>query len=176
MAKSAKKQPKPPKPPAARRSEPKPSRPRMRGYGVPRAKQGMLPWEWARKRFSKSHNYFLITVRPVGAPHAMPVWGVWLDGAWYFSTSTTSRKGKNLASNPRCVVLNENAAEAVIVEGIARRLADNEIPERAFIEYKAKYDWPLDPKMGSVFEVRPQAVFAMPEKLFPKAVTRWKFN
>jgi len=26
-----------------------------------------------------------------------------------------------------------------------------------------------------VFEVRPRVVFAMPEKQFPKAVTRWTF-
>jgi nitroimidazol reductase NimA-like FMN-containing flavoprotein (pyridoxamine 5'-phosphate oxidase superfamily) len=155
---------------------PKASRPRMTGYGVPRSLQGALSWEWARKRFSASHNYWLTTVRPNGEPHAMPVWGIWLDGAWYCSTSATSRKARNLQHNPHCVVCNENAAEAVIVQGTARRMADNQIPPRALANYLAKYGWTLDPKRGPVFVVHPTAVFAMPEKQFPKGATRWTFR
>jgi hypothetical protein len=30
--------------------------------------------------------------------------------------------------------------------------------------------------MGPVYEVAPKTVFAIPEKQFPKAVTRWKFE
>ena len=101
---------------------PKASRPHMTGYGVPESLEGSLPWEWARARISKSHNYWLATVRPDGAPHTMVVWGVWLDGAYYFSTSATSRKGRNLQQNPNCVVCTENAEEAVIIDGVARQL------------------------------------------------------
>jgi hypothetical protein len=36
---------------------PKASRPHMAGYGVPESLEGSLPWEWARERISKSHNY-----------------------------------------------------------------------------------------------------------------------
>ena len=106
----------------------------------------------------------------------MVVWGVWLDGAYYFSTSATSRKGRNLQQNPNCVVCTENAEEAVVIEGVARQLDDDKIPPQAFTNYRAKYAWELDPKMGPVFEVRPRVVFAMPEKQFPKGVTRWKFE
>src|ERR1035438_3925286 len=125
---------------------PKPSRPHMAGYGVPESLEGSLPWEWARERIGKSHNYWLTTVRPNCATHTMGVWGVWLDGAYYFSTSATSRKGRNLAKNPNCVVCTENAEEAVIIEGVARKLNDDEIPQQAFTDYKAKYAWELDPK------------------------------
>jgi nitroimidazol reductase NimA-like FMN-containing flavoprotein (pyridoxamine 5'-phosphate oxidase superfamily) len=156
--------------------EPRPIRPKMNGYGVPSSADGMLPWEWARERFSWSHNYWLTTVRPDGAPHVMPVWGIWLEGAWYFSTSSTSRKSRNLEANAKCVVCNEDAAEAVIVEGIAQRLNDGEIPQKAFSDYKAKYDWELDPKRGPVWRVTPSVVFAMPEKLFPEGVTKWVFG
>ncbi len=156
--------------------EPKTSRPLMAGYGVPDSLEGALPWSWAEERLSKSHNYWLTTVRPDGAPHTMLVWGIWLDGAYFFSTSATSRKARNLQHNLNCVVCNENAEEAVIIEGVARRLGDSEIPKQAFIDYKAKYGWELDPKMGPVNEVRPKTVFAMPEKQFPKAVTRWRFE
>jgi nitroimidazol reductase NimA-like FMN-containing flavoprotein (pyridoxamine 5'-phosphate oxidase superfamily) len=158
------------------KQQPKALRPKMDGYGVPQSSEGMLPWEWARDRFSRSHNYLLITVRPDGAPHAMPVWGVWLEDAWYFSTGSTSRKSRNLERNAKCVVCTENAEEAVIVEGTAHRLKDVDIPQRAFTDYKAKYDWELDPKLGPVWKVSPSVVFAMPEKQFPKGVTKWVFE
>ena len=156
--------------------EPKTSRPFMAGYGVPDSLEGALPWSWAEERIAKSHNYWLTTVTLEGAPHTMLVWGIWLDGAYYFSTSATSRKARNLQHNSNCVVCNENAEEAVIVEGVAHRLNDSDIPNQAFIDYKAKYGWELNPKIGPVYEVRPKTVFAVPEKQFPKAVTRWKFQ
>jgi nitroimidazol reductase NimA-like FMN-containing flavoprotein (pyridoxamine 5'-phosphate oxidase superfamily) len=148
----------------------------MEGYGVPATTAGILPWEWAQERLSKSHNYMVSTVRPDGAPHVMPVWGIWLSGAFYFSTAANSRKARNLAANPRCVVCNEQADEAVIVEGVARRMAESEIPREAFVDYKAKYEWELDPHRGSVIKVQPTVVFAMPEKQFPKGVTKWFFD
>lgn len=151
---------------------PRPSRPRMDDYGVPQGPEGMLPWEWASERLSRSHNYWLTTARADGMPHTMPVWGVWLDGAWYCSTAVTSRKARNLAENPRCVVCNEDAAEAVILEGLARQLSAAEVPGPISAAYKAKYGWDLQ---GAVFEVRPRVAFAMPEKQFPRAATRWDF-
>jgi nitroimidazol reductase NimA-like FMN-containing flavoprotein (pyridoxamine 5'-phosphate oxidase superfamily) len=148
----------------------------MEGYGVPSSSDGILPWEWAVERLSKSHNYLITTVRPDGSPHVMPVWGIWLGGAYYFSTSAASRKARNLEQNPKCVVCNENVAEAVILEGTARRLPDNEIPAQAFVDYKAKYAWELNPKQGPVYVVLPKQIFAMPEKQFPQGVTKWVFN
>lgn len=157
-------------------TKPKVMRPKMDGYGVPVSSEGMLPWSWAEERFSRSHNYWLTTVRPNGAPHTMPVWGVWLDGAWYFSTGATSRKGRNLEQNQNCVVCNEKAEEAVILEGKAERLNGDAIPQQASTDYKSKYGWELDPKVGPVWKVSPRVVFAMPEKLFPQGVTKWVFQ
>ena len=58
----------------------------------------------------------------------MPVWGVWLDGAWYFSTSHNFAQGPQPRENSKCVVCNENVEEAVILEGTAQRLKEEEIP------------------------------------------------
>jgi len=52
-------------------TEPRASRPHMAGYGVPHALEGVLPWEWARRRLSESHNYWFTTARP----------GPWPDNA-----------------------------------------------------------------------------------------------
>jgi nitroimidazol reductase NimA-like FMN-containing flavoprotein (pyridoxamine 5'-phosphate oxidase superfamily) len=178
----AKKAPtKPPKPKSkAVKSDsklPKPGRPLMPAvYKIPQSTEGCVPWEWARERLTNSHNYLLTSVRPDARPHSMIVWGIWLDDAYYFSTGATTRKAKNLASNPNCVVCNENIEEAVIVEGQARQLADAEIPEQAFALYEKKYGWKLDPNMGPVIKITPRVVFAMPEKLFPVGATRWVFD
>jgi hypothetical protein len=148
----------------------------MDGYGVPASSKGMLPWNWGLERLISSHNYLLTTVRPDGAPHVMPVWGIWLEDAWYFSTASTSRKSRNLEHNANCVVCNDNLEEAVILEGNAQRLADDKIPKQAFDDYKAKYGWDLDPRRGPVWKVGPKTVFAMPEKQFPEGVTKWVFE
>src|SRR5271167_1500689 len=99
--------------------QPKCSRPHMPGYGLPRDNKGLLPWTWAEQRLKQSHNYWITTVKPEGAPHTMVVWGLWQDGRLLFSTGSKSRKARNLAENPNCVVCTEHAHEAVIVEGVA---------------------------------------------------------
>jgi nitroimidazol reductase NimA-like FMN-containing flavoprotein (pyridoxamine 5'-phosphate oxidase superfamily) len=145
----------------------------MPGYGLPRGTKGLLPWSWAERRLTQSHNYWLTTTRPDGRPHTMIVWGVWINGCVYFSTGAGSRKAQNLSANPRCVVATEKAAEAVIVEGEASVVSDI---KRAAPAYAKKYKpWKLDPSMGPIFEVRPHVVFGLREKTF-KAATRWMFD
>ena len=148
----------------------------MPGYGLPKTGKGLLPWAWAERRLARSHNYWLITVRPKGLPHAMPVWGIWIDGAFYFSTGRESRKARNLARNRNCVVCSERADEAVIVEGVATRVRGTELPARLTRPYHAKYKpWKLDPEMGPIYAVRPRVAFGMYEKRFVEAATRWTF-
>jgi len=156
---------------------PKATRPHMPGYGVPTYAKGLLPWKWPEQRLAKSHNYWLITTRPNGAPHAMPVWGVWVDSVFVFSTGRESRKAKNLAVNPKCVVCNELSKEAVIVEGVATEVTDPAQIKEFGRPYQRKYKpWKLDPSMGPIFMVRPRAVFAMYEKKFANAATKWVFE
>ena len=104
----------------------------------------------------------------------MPVWGVWLDDAFFFSTGHKSRKGQNLSSNPACTVANDDGQEAVIIEGQAKQIEDAATLERMAAAYKKKYK--MDPRgMGEpIFIVRPTTVFGFIEKSFPKSATRWK--
>jgi hypothetical protein len=148
----------------------------MPGYGLPKTRRGLLPWAWAEQRLARSHNYWLVTVRPGGRPHAMPVWGIWVEGRFYFSTGRASRKARNLARNARCIVCNERADEAVIVEGLAREITDRALLERVARPYRAKYKpWTLDAAQGPVYAVRPRVAFGMFEKRFVNAATRWRF-
>ena len=106
----------------------------------------------------------------------MPVWGVWVDGAFYFSTGGESRKARNLARNRRCIVCNERADQAVIVEGRAGRVTDKNLLARLARPYHVKYKpWKLDSAMGSIYAVRPRVAFGMYEDRFADAATRWRF-
>src|SRR5947209_13693831 len=96
----------------AAKGKPQSSRPHMPGYGLPKGNKGLLPWSWAEQRLKQSHNFWISTTRPDGRPHTMIVWGLWLDGVFYFSSGRRSRKAKNLAANPRCVICTEKAHEA----------------------------------------------------------------
>ena len=61
--------------------EPRRRRPPFKGYGIPESEEGMLRWNWAAERLEQARNYWVSTSRPDGRPHAMPVWGIWLDDA-----------------------------------------------------------------------------------------------
>lgn len=159
--------------------QPKAGRPYMPGYGIPDAdsSKGLLSWSWAVERLNKGHNYWVATTRPKGAPHVMPVWGIWMDEKFYFSTGGQSRKAQNLAGDPRCVVCVEDAGEAVIVEGIAEDISDPEVLRHFYSAYKLKYDWDLNQIPGLNFAVRPRVAFGFIEASddFASTATRWKF-
>jgi nitroimidazol reductase NimA-like FMN-containing flavoprotein (pyridoxamine 5'-phosphate oxidase superfamily) len=160
----------------AKAQVPKATRPWMPGYGVPRETHGLLPWKWAENLLRKSHNYWLATTRPEGAPHAMPIWGIWVESVFYFSTGRQSRKAKNLSKNPRCVICNERAERAVIVEGVAKEVTDPARIEELGKTYFKKYKpWKLDPAMGPIYAVTPLVVFGLDESKSMEAATKWVF-
>jgi general stress protein 26 len=147
----------------------------MPGYGLPKGTKGLLAWDWAERRLTRSHNYWIVTAKPDGTPHVMLVWGIWVNGRFYFSTGRESRKARNLAANASCVVCTEKANEAVIVEGTAAEIDDAATIAELGVPYHRKYKpWKLDPQMGGIYEVLPRVVFGMWEKSF-KSATRWLF-
>lgn len=155
---------------------PKSTRPHMPGYGVPKSNKGLLPWTWAEKRLNSSHNYWITTVRADARPHTMIVWGVWIDNAFYFSTGSQSRKARNLAKNPRCIVCTERADEAVIVEGKAT-LTKNSPGINFFTRYEKKYKWDMSSMQSEpIYRVTPRIAFGLYEKKFANSATRWKFS
>ncbi len=160
------------------KSQPRASRPFAPGYGIVGAKEGkgLLTWTWVAKKMNVCHTFWLATIHAQqGTPHVMPVWGVWVDGAFFFSTGRKSRKGQNLAANPACTVANDHGEEAVIVEGIATPMEDASTLERVARAYKKKYK--MDPRdmKEPIFYLRPNKVFGFIEKSFPKSATRWTF-
>ena len=156
-------------------SGPRADRPFAPGYGLAEDGKGLLPWSWVAKQMAKCRTFWVATVHPANRPHVMPVWGVWMEDAFHFSTGRKSRKGRNLAANAACTVTNDDGQEAVIVEGSAEEVKDAAALERVAAAYMKKYK--MDPRsMGEpIFSVRPRAVFGFYEKTFPKSATRWRF-
>jgi hypothetical protein len=156
------------------------SRPFAPGYSLADAVggEGLLPWSWAVERLAAAHNYWVASVRPDGRPHAMPVWGVWLDGALCFSTGAGSRKARNLAADPRCVVTTERADEAVIVEGAAEAFGGAAEIADFLAAYNAKYRWDMDASEAPFLRVRPRLAFGFIEHpgRFAATATRWRFD
>ena len=159
----------------------------MPGYGVRSDAAGLLPWSFAEQRLAASHDYWLATRWPDGRPHVMPVWGAWLDDHLWFSTDQSSRKARNLAVDPRCVVTTQDANEPVVLDGVAAPVADRHEIARFLDVLRAKYatEWvddiyTLDFFDGAVgggasYRVTPASVFAIRAADFVASPTRWTF-
>jgi nitroimidazol reductase NimA-like FMN-containing flavoprotein (pyridoxamine 5'-phosphate oxidase superfamily) len=164
-------------------AEPVASRPDMPGYGLPEGESGLMPWSWAEKRLSESHNYWIATSRPDGRPHLMVIWGLWRDGAFYFSTGGQSRKARNLEHDAHCVIGTEHAAEAVVVEGKAEKVADVALLKTLLSLYQRKYDYDMSSMETDIlnleepiFAVRPIVAFGLDEAATLNNATRWRFG
>jgi general stress protein 26 len=162
---------------------PSAARPYMPGYGLLPADQGtgLLPWSWAEEKLTSSRNYWLMSTWPDGRPHAMPVWGMWHEGEFWFSSSKDSRKSKNLTANPRCVVATEDTQKAVVMEGVARLVTDpGELATMLELEnskYATDYGIELlDPSINSSFRIRPVWAFGIEAADFTGSPTRWDFQ
>jgi hypothetical protein len=162
--------------------DPTADRPMMPGYGVLPAGQGsgLIPWAEIERRLTGSHDYWCATVTPAGRPHVMPVWGVWLRGALWFSSGGRSRKARNLSADPRCTMTTDDAQNPVVLDGVAERIVDAE-PIAAFVvAMNAKYEAGmtvefLDPAVNGTFAVRPERAIALRHDDFTGSPTRWRF-
>ena len=161
-------------------AEAKATRPHMPGYGIaePNKGKGLFPWDWAAERLTTAKTYWLATTRSEGQPHVMPVWGVWLDAAFYFSTGNQSRKARNLVENPRCSICCELGEDQVIVEGSAQLMNDEAMRRRFADAYQAKYDFDMEGFNEPFYAVHPKTVFGFTtaDGQFTKTATRWMFD
>jgi hypothetical protein len=144
---------------------------------------GATHWAQASERLGtpeRDRSYWLATVRPDGRPHVMPILGLWLDGAFLFITGEGTRKGRNLADNPQCVVTaSSHALPAldIIVEGEATKVTDEAKLRRVADAYGSELHWQLAVRDGvvfgdnaptagpppyAVFELTPTTVFGLP--------------
>jgi len=146
------------------------------------------PWREGREQLTTSDIFWLATVRPDGRPHVTPLLAVWMDGALYFCTGVNERKAKNLAQNPRCILMTGcNALGSgldLVVEGEARRIHDEVTLEQLADLYAAKYaGWHFTVRDGAfwgeggealVYQVAPDTAFGFGRgEMYSQ--TRWQF-
>jgi pyridoxine/pyridoxamine 5'-phosphate oxidase len=70
------------------------------------------------------HTCWLATINPDGSPHVNGIGALWHDGAFWLETGTGSRKGRNLARDPRCTLSLATHEFDLVVEGEAQRITD----------------------------------------------------
>ena len=106
---------------------------------------------------------------------------MWDDSVLWFTSSTGSRKVRNLAADPRCCVTTEDASDPVIIEGTARIATELPVLRRVIDLMNAKYrtgyrvDF-LHPDKNATIGVRPHRVFSMRAGDFAGSPTRWTFE
>jgi len=169
------------------------------GYGAP-----LIPWEKVRETLDQGfsqmpessgpdrHTYWLATMRPDGRPHVVPLGILWVDGAFYFTAGANTRKAKNLAQNPNCVVTVATHDFDLVFEGKALKVTDRDKAERIAEAYRqdgwpatvrddvvsltAEYSAPsAGPPPWDVYEMVPETVFAL-GTAEPYGATRWRFS
>ena len=70
------------------------------------------------------HSCWLATINADGSAHVNGIGAMWIDGTWWFATGDHSRKGRNLARDPRCSIAVSIRDADVVAEGEAARETD----------------------------------------------------
>lgn len=150
------------------------------GYGVPTDASGAerLPWSWAVEQLTRARNYWICSTRRDGSPHAMPVWGLWFEGAVWFNTDPKSAKGRNIARDPRVVIHLESGDDTVVLEGEVERPSDRTALERFADAYEEKYAHriELDNESLGIYVLRPKIAQTWTEQGYPRNAVRWVFS
>ncbi|MFE9580292.1 pyridoxamine 5'-phosphate oxidase family protein [Nocardia sp. NPDC006044] len=137
------------------------------------------------------HTYWLSTINPDGSPHLTALGALWLDGAFWFTTGARTRKGRNLARDPRCAISLSLHDFDLTVNGTAALVTDS----AAVAEIAARYaadGWPAEvdesgqaltapysapsagPPPWHVYRITATTAMAL-GTVEPGGATRWRF-
>ena len=148
------------------------SRPNLGASGPVTYDSEMLSWEYVDGRMRDSLNYWIASAGIDGRPHAVPVWGAWLEDVFYFVG--TGKKVRNLRGNPQVVVHLESGDDVVIIEGSFEEISlpSHELLQKVDEEFIRKYETyrpseHLNDRTKSSFP--PEGLFAV----FPQLVIAW---
>ena len=136
------------------------------------------------------HTCWLTTLNEDGSPHVTGVGALWVDGAFWFETGRGTRKGRNLARDPRCALSLATAEFDLVVEGEAGRVTDpgtvatmarhwaQDWPcrvDESGIELTADFSAPsAGPPPWSVYRITARTATAL-ATIAPGGATRWTF-
>jgi hypothetical protein len=125
------------------------------------AADGLPPIDWAdvAERLDtrstpapEAHNArttWLATINEDGSAHLTAVGAIWQDGTFWFQTGTRTRKGRNVARDPRCSIAVSVRDADLVIEGDATRVTSPALVNRIAKAW-ADQGWPAEPdKSGS---------------------------
>jgi general stress protein 26 len=160
-------------------SNPRPERPDIpASYGFTASTPYTPPtWDSITERVRTSRNYWICSISPDGQPHALPVWGIWLEDCLYFVTKRASKKARNLLDNPKVAIHLESGDDVVSFQGTVAEVRDLTRLDQVATVYTAKYNGDeIFPDIEVVFELLPHVAFTWLESNYHQTATRWRFR
>ncbi|RDI52647.1 pyridoxamine 5'-phosphate oxidase family protein [Nocardia mexicana] len=138
------------------------------------------------------HTCWLTTLNSDGSPHVTGVGALWVDGTFWFETGRRTRKGRNLAHDPRCALSLATREFDLVVEGTADIVTDPATVAKMAAHWAAG-GWParvdesgqaLTAEFSAqsagkppwhVYRITPRSVTAL-ATVDPFGATRWRFD
>jgi PPOX class probable F420-dependent enzyme len=137
------------------------------------------------------HTCWLATINPDGSPHVTGIGALWTDGCFWFETGQDTRKGTNLARDPRCTLSVASREFDLVVDGEATVVTDPAVvadlaarwaaagwPARVDdtgMALTAEYSAPsAGPPPWHVYRLTPRTATAV-GTVDPGGATRWRF-
>ncbi|KAA1426713.1 pyridoxamine 5'-phosphate oxidase family protein [Nocardioides antri] len=138
------------------------------------------------------HTCWLTSVNADGSPHTNAVGAIWHRGTFWFVTGLTTRRGRNLVRDPRCLMALSLRELDLVVEGRATVADDPEQVAEVARIYAGEEGWPCQvdesgtaltapysaqsagPPPWHVFRLDPGSAHAV-QAIEPYGATRWVF-
>jgi hypothetical protein len=138
------------------------------------------------------HTCWLATINEDGTPHVTGLGALWVDGGFWFESGDATRKGRNIARDPRCTLSVATADFDLVVEGEAHRVTDPRTVA-SMVRHWVEAGWPAQvDESGSALTAEYSAPSAGPPPwhvyrlvarsatavltVEPGGATRWKFQ
>ncbi|HEX6445018.1 MAG TPA: pyridoxamine 5'-phosphate oxidase family protein [Streptosporangiales bacterium] len=137
------------------------------------------------------HTCWLATINADGSPHVTGVGALWAGGRFWFETGRTTRKGRNLARDPRCTLSVATHEFDLTVEGDAELVTDPAVVAEMAARWAAE-GWPCrvdetgraltaefsapsaGPPPWHVYRIDARTATAL-ATIEPGGATRWRF-
>jgi len=138
------------------------------------------------------HTCWLATINRDGSPHVTGVGAIWFEGTFWFETGQGTRKGKNLARDPRCTLSVATDEFDLVVDGEAEPVTDPDLVATMAAQWNgagwparvdesgtaltAEYGAPsAGPPPWTVYRLRAQRATGL-LVVDPGGATRWQFD
>lgn len=147
-------------------------RPYILDYGIEESDNGLLDWKFVQNEMKDAKIYWLSTTRSNNRPHAIPIWGSWINDTFYFGGGSETLNRRNLVENPYIVVHSESGTKVVIIEGKVSIEKDNNLIKEIKEDYIRKYNLDHPTPFYRVDKIK---ALCWDMDNFVGTPTRWKF-